>query len=146
MAVEEQQRLTLGPGVPDVLCRVDLIWQDPAPGAMHLVDFKTSRGRWSQEKADTSAEQLLLYQHMAYAMASDLELPTRLQFIMLTKHRAPVVEVFDVAGDAGRLNQIKETFSSVWAGIAAGNFYPNPSPQNCSTCPFKSRCPAFASK
>ena len=30
-------------------------------GALHVIDFKTSRSRWTPEKAQESGEQLLLY-------------------------------------------------------------------------------------
>ena len=142
IAVEEQLRQTLDPELPDLLSRVDLIWHGHDQ-SLHLADFKTSRSRWNQQKAAESSEQLLLYRQMARSMAADLGLPMQLHFIVLTKAKTPVVEMLDLPECDHQLDQIKTTFKQVFSAITAGNFYPTPSPQNCNTCPYKSRCPAF---
>lgn len=43
-----------------------------------------------------------------------------------------------------RIDVMRDGIAQVWAAIQSGNFYPSPSPQNCATCPFRSRCPIFA--
>jgi hypothetical protein len=110
---------------------------------MHVIDFKTSRGRWSEQKAQESGDQLRLYGVSASGMSGSLNLPIHLHFGVLTKTLKPIVQILDVPCDAARVEAMKESVSVVWEAIQAGHFYPNPSPINCSTCPFKSRCPAM---
>ena len=52
--------------------------------------------------------------------------------------------LIDVTASSERIQSIRQQIGQVWAAIQAGNFYPAPSPMNCSTCPYRSRCPAFA--
>lgn len=70
-------------------------------------------------------------------MSTSLGLPVRLHLAVLTKHKTPSVQLIPVA-------IMNESVGQVWAAIQTGNFYPSPSPQNCVTCPFRSRWPAFA--
>ena len=141
IAVEEKLRGKLATSLPDIVARVDAIWQDEE--ALHLIDFKTSRSRWTADKASESADQLLLYHHMAMSMSRHLELPLKLHFGVITKAKTPVVQLLDVPVSAERTRQVIHVIGQVWQAIAAGHYYPNPSPMNCSTCPFKSKCPAF---
>jgi len=123
---------------------VDLVTQ--TPNAMHVVDFKTSRSRWNPQKAQESGDQLLLYGVTVARMSGPLNLPVQLHFAVITKAVKPVVQILDVPTDAARVQALKESVAAVWEAIRVGNFYPNPSPMNCSTCPFKSRCPAVGGK
>jgi len=56
------------------------------------------------------------------------------------------VQVLPVPVEPARIAGLADSVAEVWAAIQARNYYPNPSPMNCATCPFKSRCPAFAGK
>lgn len=142
IAVEEKLRGRVLSTLPDVVARVDAIWQDDE--ALHVVDYKTSRSRWNEGKVNESADQLLLYHHMAGSMSRHLDLPIKLHFGVITKAKSPAVQLLDVPVAAGRVRQVISLIEQVWGAIQAGNFYPNPSPMNCSTCPFKSQCPAHA--
>jgi CRISPR/Cas system-associated exonuclease Cas4 (RecB family) len=73
-------------------------------------------------------------------------LPVKLHFAVLTKHKSPVVQLIPVATDPGRVEILKQSVSQIWTAIQSGNFYTSPSPQNCTGCPFRSRCPVFVSK
>ena len=142
LGIEEELRVVLDPGLPDILAKVDLVTR--TDGALHVVDFKTSRSRWTEEKARESGEQLLLYGVTVGGMSRSLGLPVKLHFAILTKAKKPVVQLMPVPTDPGRVEAMKETFGQVWEAIQTGNFYPNPNPMHCTTCPFKSRCPLFA--
>ena len=142
LAVEEKLRGRVLSTLPDVVARVDAIWQDD--DFLHVVDYKTSRSRWSEDKVNESADQLLLYHHMAGSMSRHLDLPIKLNFGVITKAMSPAVQLLDVPVSPGRVRQVISLIEQVWGAIQAGNFYPSPSPMNCSTCPFKARCPAFA--
>ena len=75
--------------------------------------------------------------------ARSLGLPVKLHFGIVTKAKTPVVQIFPVPTDADRVAAMTESVAAVWEAIQGGNFYPAPHPMNCSTCPFRSRCPVF---
>jgi CRISPR/Cas system-associated exonuclease Cas4 (RecB family) len=142
LGVEEELRVQLDPDLPDLLARVDLVTR--TDGALHVVDFKTSRSKWTQQKAEESAEQLLLYRAAVSGMSEHLGVPVNLHFAIITKAKKPVIQLIPVTADQDRLAGLKESVSQIWQAIQAGNFYPSPAPQNCATCPYRSRCPVFA--
>jgi CRISPR/Cas system-associated exonuclease Cas4 (RecB family) len=73
-----------------------------------------------------------------------MALAIKLHFGVLTKHKAPRVQVLPVIADEQRVDIMRDSIMQIWAAIQSGNFYPSPSPQNCVTCPFRSRCPMFS--
>ena len=79
-------------------------------------------------------------------MSTSLGLPVKLHFAVITKAKTPAVQLLAVPTDAARVAGVTESVGQVWRAIQTGNFYPNPSPQNCVTCPFRSRCPVFAGR
>ena len=144
LGVEEQLTVTLDADLPDVLAKVDLVTQ--TDGSLHVIDFKTSRAAWTEQKAQESGEQLLLYGQTLSGMSRSLGLPVKLHFAVLTKHKKPQVQLLPVIADQQRVEILREGIAQVWAAIQSGNFYPSPSPQNCTSCPFHSRCPVFAAR
>jgi hypothetical protein len=144
VGIEEELRVVLDPELPDVLARVDLVTQ--TADAVYVVDFKTSRSRWNQQKAQEWADQLVLYGVTIDQMGQSLRLPVKLHFGIITKAKTPVVQVLDMPTDPARVGAMKESVAAVWDAIKVGDFYPSPSPINCSTCPYRSRCPAFGGK
>jgi hypothetical protein len=141
LGVEEQLRVVLDPELPDLLAKVDLVTQ--TDGCLHVVDFKTSKARGNEQKAVESGEQLVLYGVTVGQMSRHLGVPVKLHFAILTKHKTPLVQLLPVPSDRARVAAMKEGVGQIWEAIQAGNFYPSPSPMNCSTCPFHSRCPAM---
>jgi CRISPR/Cas system-associated exonuclease Cas4 (RecB family) len=141
VAIEERFRSSVAADLPEIVSVVDLIVIDAE--AIHLVDFKTSRSRWSEAKAAEGAGQLQLYAQMAGHMA-ERGMATRMHFAVLTKAKKPVVQFLEVPDKPSAADQLVGTFREVWAAMQSRNFYPIPSPMNCATCPFKSHCPAFA--
>ena len=144
LGIEEELRITIHPDLPDVLARVDLVTM--TIDAVFVTDFKTSRSKWTDEKALESSDQLVLYGATAGSMARHLALPIKLAFAVLTKAKTPVVQILPVPTDANRVTRMKETALATWHAIEAGHFYPNPGPMQCATCQFKSRCPMFGGK
>jgi hypothetical protein len=142
LGVEEKLTVTLAPDLPDLLAKVDLVTQ--TDGTLHVIDFKTSRGSWNEQKAQESGDQLVLYGQTLSQMSRSMGLPIKLHFAVLTKHKVPRVQVLRVLADEQRVDIMRDGIAQVWAAIQSGNFYPSPSPQNCVTCPFRSRCPIFA--
>ena len=136
VAIEEPLRGKFVEGVPDVLARIDLALQKG--DELVLTDFKTSRSRWSAEQAQNNAEQLLLYADLAGRVLDGRKI--RLQYAVINKTKAPVMEVHEVEFDANRLNRTKAVFREVWNAISTGAIYPSPSPVNCHTCGYKTAC------
>ncbi len=158
VGIEESFRVMLDPALPDVLARVDLVTQ--TPGSLHVVDLKTSRSRWTPERAAEGAEQLLLYGRTIRGMSQAVGLPVQLHFAVLTKNKKPQVQILDVPCDESRLAAVRDTVASVWRAVRSGSgsssgggsggggggYFANPSPMHCSLCPFRDRCPAFGGR
>jgi putative RecB family exonuclease len=139
IGIEEELRGELIPGVPDLLARIDLL--TTTSDALVITDFKTARSRWSQNQAENSSSQLLLYSELARRLLPDRGV--RLRFLVLTKTKTPTVEAFDVEVSRRRSRRTIEVVEHTWQAIQAGHFYPAPSPMNCPTCPFRSECNAW---
>jgi putative RecB family exonuclease len=139
VGVEEELIGDLIPGCPSLLARLDLVVE--TKDEIVVRDFKTSRSRWSIGQAEVSATQLLLYQQLAQSFGEGKRV--RLQFAVLTKTKQPVVEIHAVANDPHRIARVYAIVERVWNAMLAGNVYPNPSPANCGTCPFKKPCAAW---
>ena len=137
--IEEELRGELIPGVPDLLARIDLL--TTTDDALVITDFKTSRSRWSQNQAENSSSQLLLYSELARRLLPGWNV--KLRFLVLTKTKSPIVESFDVAVSQHRARRTITVVEHTWEAIEAGHFYPAPSPMNCPACPFRSECNAW---
>ena len=139
IGIEEELRGELIPGVPDLLARIDLL--TTTSDALVITDFKTSRSRWSQNQAENSSSQLLLYSELARRLMPDREV--RLRFLVLTKTKTPTVEAFNVEVTPHLARRTIKVVEHTWQAIQAGHFYPAPSPMNCPTCPYRSECNAW---
>jgi putative RecB family exonuclease len=140
--IEEQITVELDPDLPDILAKVDLVTE--VGRFLHVIDFKTSRSKWNEQKAQENAEQLLIYGTTMQSMSQGLGRPTKLHFAIITKAKKPIVQLLPVAADPDRVAGVTGSIRQIWQAMQAGNFYPSPSPQNCSTCPYRSRCTAFS--
>ena len=140
IAIEETLSGSIHPEMPDLVCRLDIAWQ--AEDGVHLMDLKTSRSRWSAAKVDESAEQLLLYQTLAGQFVPDQ--PLHLHFGIVTKAKSPAVQKLDMPlVTAERSDEIVDVMLPVWNSMKAGVDFASPSPMNCATCGYQSRCPAY---
>jgi CRISPR/Cas system-associated exonuclease Cas4 (RecB family) len=136
IGVEEPLRGELIPGLPDLLCRVDLIVETDE--ALLVSDFKTARRPWSIDRITDASAQLLLYSELVKPLADGK--PLRLQFAVQTKAKIPEFAVHPVPIDQRQLDRTKLIFERVWRSIEAGQFYPNPSAMNCPNCPYRMPC------
>jgi CRISPR/Cas system-associated exonuclease Cas4 (RecB family) len=136
IAVEEELRGQLIPGVPDLLARVDLVIDEG--DALSVTDFKTARTIWSQDHVEESAEQLLLYHELAKELSDGR--PVKLGFAVLSKTKVPDVAIYPVEASAQRLERTKKVVERAWKVIKSGVFLPSPSPLHCPACPFRAPC------
>ena len=143
LGVEEQFTVMLDRGLPDVLARVDLVYETDS--AIVVRDFKTSRAKWSDQKAEESADQLFLYGRVLREMSRSMSKPVQGEFVVLTKQKTPQLQILSVSITGEGILRTQDAIATTWQAVLAGNYYPNPSPMNCTTCQYKSRCPAFRS-
>jgi putative RecB family exonuclease len=136
VGVEEELRGQVAADCPDLLAFVDLIVDEG--DALVVTDLKTARSRWSQQQAQNSAEQLLLYSELAKHLSPGK--PVRLRFLVVTKAKSPVVESFTVEVDPARIERTKRVVQSTWKAIQSGRIYPAPSPMSCAGCAFREPC------
>jgi putative RecB family exonuclease len=136
LGIEEELRGEVVPGCPDLLARIDLIFE--TRDAVIIRDYKTSRRPWSADQAQDAAPQLLLYAELARDLAGGK--PVRLEFAVLTKDRFPQVTLHPVAADPLQVARTHKIVDRVWHAIEAGHFYPSPSPLNCASCQFRQPC------
>jgi putative RecB family exonuclease len=136
LAVEETLRGPVIPGLPELLGRVDLIVEEPEE--LVISDWKTSRARYSQDQADDSTEQLLLYAELARDFAPGKRV--RLEFAVLTKTKEIVIDRHTAAADPLRIDRTKRIVERVWRSIEAEHFYPAPSTMSCCGCPYRDAC------
>lgn len=139
IAIEETFTLPVHEALPDFTARIDVMWQ--AQDTLHLMDFKTSRSRWTQAKCDESSDQLRLYAHMArQAMDTD---NIQLHFGVMTKAKKPVIQNLQVDIPADdKIDDIVTQALPIFEGMMQGIDFTNPNPMNCSTCPYRPVCPS----
>lgn len=139
LGIEEELRGPIVPGCPDVLGRIDLLVE--TTDELIVTDLKTSRSKWSNNQADDSAGQLLLYHELVRDFAPRKRL--RLQFAVLTKAKEPTIDVHEVAVSQKRIDRTKRIVERVWRAIESRIFYPAPSPLQCPTCAYRTACRAW---
>jgi CRISPR/Cas system-associated exonuclease Cas4 (RecB family) len=140
LGVEEELRGKIIAGCPDLLARVDLIVDTDRE--LIVSDFKSSRCAWSNYKIEDLAPQLLLYSELVKPLADGK--PIQLSFAVLTKTKLPTLTVHDVPLDMQEVERTKRTVERVWQAMQAEHFYPNPSPLNCVSCPYREPCRRWA--
>ncbi len=136
LAVEEELRGKVIPGLPDILARVDLIVE--TADELIVSDWKTSRSKWSQEQVDESADQLILYSELARDFAPGKAV--RIEFAVLTKTKDISIERHRLGVSRGQVERTKRIVSRIFRAIQEEHFYPAPSPMNCPGCPFREPC------
>lgn len=140
LAVEEELRGNLVPGVPDLVGKLDLIIEKP--DELVISDWKTSRTRWSEEQIIDGSEQLLLYAELAKDFAPGK--PIRLEFAVLTKTKEVAVQVESLKVSQRRVDRTKRVVERVWKAISSEHFYPSPSPMACGSCPYREPCRSWS--
>jgi CRISPR/Cas system-associated exonuclease Cas4 (RecB family) len=114
--------------VVDLLCRneTDLI----------VTEFKTSKRSMSESEINISA-QATCYHH---AVRERYDQAPKVQYKVLVKTKTPRVQTLSTErteSDSRRLGDLVQTID---LAIQAEVFYPNESPLNCSSCPYRRPC------
>lgn len=139
--IEECVRLDVpGLNVP-VIGRIDA--QIETDVSVVIVDAKTSKTAFKDDKLMQATAQLALYGSAFDPLGRQLGKPVRGRFVVFRKLKQPRIEVVNVdlpSADVNRtLRMLRETWALIEAAYAAGSFPANPSWQ-CKQCPFRNRC------
>jgi putative RecB family exonuclease len=136
LAIEETLRAEIIPGLPELLGRIDLIWE--TKDELVITDWKSARARYSQDQIDEAAPQLLLYGELAQDIAPGKRV--RLQLGVLTKTKDTSIDTHSFPFDQRQLDRTKRIVERVWHAITAEHFFPAPSQMNCPGCPYRDPC------
>lgn len=136
VGVEEELRGRFVEECPELLARVDLLVDEGSE--LVVTDLKTAKSRWSQHQANDSGGQLMLYSELAKELMPGK--PIRLQFLVITKSKSPVVELHKINIDSARIKRTRSIVRQVWQAMRRGIIFPSPSPMNCPNCPFQKPC------
>ena len=108
---------------------------------LRVIDFKTSRSRWTEAKIQEAAPQMLLYAALVRPLAQELGVgEVLLEWSVITKARQPAVEIHTLTPQPKQIARTKAVVQRVWDAIKAGHFYPSPSAMGCATCPYAKPC------
>lgn len=119
-------------GVP-VIGYIDIVLADGTPA-----DFKTASRAWTQTQAENSMQSLF---YLAALNQAGEEINWKFKHLVVTKTLAPKFQELEHAHEPRELFFLFDLIRSVWAGISAGVFIPNPDSWKCSP----KYCPHFMS-
>ena len=103
IGIEESLRSTVIDARPEFLGIVDLVFE--SGDALTIRDYKTSRSKWNQGTAESSADQLFLYAEIAKALVPGKKV--EVEFVVLTKTKSPTIELFKVNARSSTLGTHK---------------------------------------
>lgn len=141
LAVEERATIALpGMSVP-VVGRLDALVDGGK--ALVVVDFKTSKAAFTQQKLALAAAQLSFYASGVEPLARQLGKPLAGRFLVFRKIKRPRIDAVEVplsCGDVQRTHRmLAETWVLIEAAHRADSFPARPS-WMCRQCPFQERC------
>ena len=137
LAVEHQFELSLAPGLPSLVGRIDLV-EEHADHIL-LVDVKTAKSRWSAQQVEEHASQLVLYREAVKTMAAELGKPVKLAFEVITKTKVPTVERYIIDREGEDIDRQVRIAQEVVKAVQAGIFIPQPG-WACASCPWAGPC------
>ncbi len=113
---------------------VDLLTREPT--GLEVTDFKTSGRNWSAAEADMSLQASCNINVVKYHFDED----ARFKFTVLVKTKIPKIQKVAANRSESDLGRLGDIIANVDRAIAADVFYPNESPMNCATCPYRQPC------
>jgi hypothetical protein len=108
--------------VPPILARLDLL--DDEGKHLAVLDFKTSRGRWSSDQLREQTGQLHLYHELVRPVAHGR--PIRMEFAVLTKTRGPELVRHHVPAYRQSIERTRHVVARAWDAMQTSIVYPNP--------------------
>lgn len=137
LAVEQDFELSLAPGLPPLVGRIDII--EEHEDHVLVIDVKTSAKKWSTQQVDEHAPQLILYGHAVKKLAAELGKPVRMAYEVITKTKVPTVERYSIEQTTDSIERQAKIAGLVVSAVKTGIFIPQPGWQ-CATCPYAGPC------
>ncbi len=123
--IDKKVKLELPGIVLPVVGYVDLITENA------VIDFKTSKRKWSQVQADKSLQPTFYL--AALNQIGTVQLPAKFTYIILTKTKVPQVQIIETERTAQDVFRLFDLIASVWDAIKKEVFPPtDPSNWWCS--------------
>ncbi|MCZ7645680.1 MAG: PD-(D/E)XK nuclease family protein [Planctomycetota bacterium] len=138
LALEHADRFRLLPETPPLEARLDVLELDGED--LLVTEIKTSKSRWNDQKVTEALPQLVVYAHALMPLLREIG-ATRIRprFLIVTKAKAPVVQVLEPKADQRDVQRLREQLGEVWKGIQA-NVFPAREGWWCAACPFRVAC------
>ncbi len=131
--VEERVEGPLLDEAPPFVGYLDLLLVD-GDGQTGVIDFKTTRSKWTGSTLREYSGQLVLYEVL---LGGDT---AHRSFVTVTKAKTPKVQQLTVNGSEQGREQLHEQVRHVWRGIESGAFPAHPG-WGCGYCGYQDRCP-----
>jgi putative RecB family exonuclease len=117
-----------------VVAVVDLLTREPA--GLAITDFKTSGRSWSAAEADMSLQANCNVNVVKHHFGEE----ATFGFTVLVKTKVPKIQRVEANRTESDLGRLGDIVRMVDRAIAAEVFYPNETPMNCATCPYRQPC------
>jgi CRISPR/Cas system-associated exonuclease Cas4 (RecB family) len=117
-----------------VVAVVDLLTREVT--GLAVTDFKTSGRCWSAAEADMSLQANCNVNVVLHHFGE----PASFRFTVLVKTKVPKIQQVEANRTESDLGRLGDIVRKVERAIAAEVFFPNETPLNCSTCPFRQPC------
>lgn len=138
LALEHEDRFRLLPETPPLEARLDVLELDGTD--LLVTEIKTSKSRWNDQKVAEALPQLVVYAHALMPLLREIGAKRiRPRFLIVTKAKAPVVQVLEPKADQRDVLRLREQLGEVWKGIKASVF-PAREGWWCAACPFRVAC------
>ena len=113
---------------------VDLLCQNETD--LIVTEFKTSKRSMSESEINISA-QATCYHH---AVWERYDQAPKVQYKVLVKTKTPRVQTLSTQRTESDTRRLGDLVQTIDRAIQAEVFYPNESPLNCSSCPYRRPC------
>jgi hypothetical protein len=138
LAIEHEAVFSLVPNAVPLKARLDLVAVEQ--NNLVVTDLKTSKCRWSDNKAQEYLPQLVIYAAAVKGMVRDLGLKKIIpRFVVLTKGKTPAIQVVEPKATQDDVTRLKELVCETCDAINKQVFVRRESWQ-CNGCPFANRC------
>jgi CRISPR/Cas system-associated exonuclease Cas4 (RecB family) len=139
IGIEHAARFRLLSDAPPVEARLDLVELRGAD--LVVTDLKTSRSRWTDDKAREQLPQLVFYAYAAAPILRDLGAARLvLRFVVVTKGKAPVVQVVAPKASSDDASRAKQLLADCWQTMRSSSAFVRHEGWQCKQCPFRVRC------
>ena len=139
IGIEHAARFRLLSDAPPVEARLDLV--ELRGTELIVTDLKTSRSRWSEDKAREQLPQLVLYAYAAAPIVRELGAARLvLRFVVVTRGKTPVVQVVEPKATQDDASRAKQLLADCWQTMRSSSAFVWHEGWQCKQCPFRVRC------